>query len=198
MQHGIGKDRVKLGAEVELACIAGANIQASFPRGVEHAGAVVDPQHRRSSRYNPLSQRSVATAEIEDAFTRLWREPIENPARQFGHESRVMIVALSAPWIGFSHGGFSLIGCSDDRRSLHPAIPDARPHSHPWPAVWTQGSRCCPAVGRPWVFRLDWADGAVANGGFDSFARLAAHQPCSAASHAIPAAPETPRQFLCI
>ena len=115
MQHGIGKDRVKLGVEVELAGIAGANVQASFPRGIEHAGAVVDPQHRRSNRYNPLGQRAIATAEIEDAFTRLWREPVENSVRQFGYESSVVIVALSAPWIGFSHGGFSLIGCSDDR-----------------------------------------------------------------------------------
>jgi hypothetical protein len=65
--------------------------------GFHHGRRAIDSKHFRSARDNLGRQRAIAAAEIEDAFTGMWRKQIQNAASEIGDEPPLLCILCRIP-----------------------------------------------------------------------------------------------------
>src|SRR5262249_36790991 len=94
VQRRIAEDRVELGVEAELLSVHDAAIQPARTRGGNLSGAAVDPDDVTADCNEPLSERAVTAAEIQDALSCARRKQLDDRRARLGAEAGVSGVPL--------------------------------------------------------------------------------------------------------
>ena len=119
VECGVGEDGVELlvvgqrGGVVMIQGEACGTVEASFARGGEHGVRGVDAGDDGASGGELLGEGSVATAEIENLFARLWGEESDHVGGESGDEAAVGGVGFGVP--GLAGDGLSGISVSRHR-----------------------------------------------------------------------------------